>query len=450
MEIFFNFLRVKGINVFNLEKQINQLSLIELYSLIEECNAIINQKKENLSSDMKYIYTANTELSGGNYPCPNIVCRKQNIDKLAKFAVFFAEKIILANPLQQYNKEIFKTQEYPEYEELIKQEIINDFKILYYMRPLIDSGIIEIKEDKSHFCIDCYSKTVDNGKKFKQKINKIQVLMKKDFFDSITINYKLNTPKAKVVISSKSDIFHNEEELIIENPELIKQIKKIENINKRDKLVKEMVAESNVIDNQFHLWMQNIIFHNWYTNKYNSQYVTNREVDFKVLTSLYNEKNNNINNQALINGISHVVPYIHNIDIEKLVELRNHEKESFLVYRDAVQDVVDLSKKLDSEKQVREALNTFVRPELNKLKFKIKKNKKFLSRSIATDVAISGVFITVGMVTGVLDPQVTALLSLLGINYFRESGQKVVDLLGEPKSIINNKYGFLWKVNEIE
>ncbi len=96
---------------------------------------------------------------------------------------------------------------------------------------------------------------------------------------------------------------------------------------------------------------------------------------------------------------------------------------------------------------LRKAFNDTVRPELNNIELTIKNSRKLLWGSLAKDLIFGTGFITVGLFSGLLPPNIGEIVAALGgFNFVSGSLDKISKLVQEPSEIRNNKYYFLWKV----
>jgi len=148
-----------------------------------------------------------------------------------------------------------------------------------------------------------------------------------------------------------------------------------------------------------------------------------------------------------LNGFSYSVPFINNIDIKNLLRLRRNDYESFLVYRDSIRNFINEIEKIDNSNRIDEVFRDIVNPEINKMSQTFKNNKTLLKEKVKVELLISSCLIGLGLVGGLVPPDIGKVAGLLGgCEFLKSIITQYVESSAEPKEIKGNKLYFIWKL----
>jgi len=90
-----------------------------------------------------------------------------------------------------------------------------------------------------------------------------------------------------------------------------------------------------------------------------------------------------------------------------------------------------------------------VLPQLSTIDLAIKNSRKLLTRSVATDLGIGAGLVGVGLLSGILPPNMGEVATVVGgYSFVKGLAQQVCQLTSEPLSIRDNKYYLLWKLRK--
>ncbi|MCX6039004.1 MAG: hypothetical protein NTW99_14200 [Chloroflexi bacterium] len=155
-----------------------------------------------------------------------------------------------------------------------------------------------------------------------------------------------------------------------------------------------------------------------------------------------------LRSRALIDGFSHDIPYISNVPINKLIELRQKEGEAFEVYRDALNRAL-MQIDDSSVPRARQVFSDTVLPELHKINNAIKNSRKLLKRSIAQELLLGAGFIGIGLFSGLVPATFGECLAAVGgYSFITGIANEIKNLATEPPEIRENSYYFLWKIQK--
>lgn len=442
MQALFEYL--KEINLFpnRIETEIEKWDSAKVVQFINNCSELIPETGDKVSSIFSFI--ANSYMG-----CSEYRCRVKSVDQLSRFAALYADKVLIPNFFSQY---------YPKNINYItKLSIISELKLLYYVKPLLDSGLMGFARSKVHFCKDCYEEYLKDNKlnlfddkviKIKQAL-KIMYLKETRFFIGKEHGYYFIRN-----IGPEELVDHSEMYTMLDH--LPPSLHKFDNLlNTNESVTIELqekdIVQSDILDMRISPIVNDMMIQNWYSQLYGgANYLTNRKVDLDIISAI-NEPSVNIFSEAIIDSFHHSVPFIQNTQISKLIKLRLSEGEAFNVYRDALSSALKSSLLAKEPRYLKEAFDDIVRPELNKIDLTIKNSRKILWDSLTRDVVYGTGFITIGLYSGLLPPEMGNMMAALGgFKFVYGLLEKSSKLLQESDDIRNNKFYFLWKVREID
>lgn len=380
-------------------------------------------------------FTANRTLAGFPTPCASERCRMGNIEKMARFASLYADTIFIPSPFDKYLDD----------KDIDPFELLFDIYTLLILRPLIENHIIKFSSEYLCVCESCLSDIANEENKFNEKMKLVYDVIEEEYLNNnkYYINFEREKPYVQIEGPEKYG-FHGSMTFRFKRdiPEPIKEIlvkgRSIEiphNILKEIGVIESMT--SPIIDD---LYSQNSL-----VNLYDVSYLTHRDVDIEVMNALHSQSDIERSNQ-LVEGLSHLLPVINDLSLDKIVELRIKEGEAFSVYRDSLNSVVK-DKTNYSTKELKELFRDKINPELNKIEQTIKRNKKQLTGSIVKDVIFTSSIVSIGLYSGILPKDIGKVVAAIGgTKFLYELYNKIGKRFSTDEEINKNSYYFLWKL----
>lgn len=435
MDLLFDFLYRNNIFPDNINDEVDKLGKHQLVDFIEKCYELVPENHDKANSTFQFV--VNSRLSGLPIGCAALECRINNIDRLARFASLFADKVYINN---LFIKNYFNFENI----EMLKTELMIRLHLLFYIKPLLDSDVINFSISKICLCSKCYS----DYKPIEEKINLIKDFLSNRYLDETkfilerignsNIFSLINTGPEDLIEHSKtySIIFYENLPKIIQNRLRQKNFKE---------LTKGELIESNFIDHRINPIINDLMMQNFCSNIYNANYITDRDLDLELIKNV-NNLETNLFNEAFLDGFLHYIPFIKNVNLKNLIKLREKEGEAFKVYRDNISNTLNSAMKL-SKKEIKEAIDNTILPEINKINLTIRNSKKLLVKSLTKDIIIGTGAITIGLFSGLLPNDIGKIIAALGgFKYISSLFEKGIKIFEEPHVIRDNKYYFLWKV----
>jgi hypothetical protein len=437
MNELFEVIKSADINEGNARDIISNWSDKRFFNFLSKCLSSVYKEESPKTSIFHFV--ANSQLSGLPYPCSSLQCRIEHADKMARFAALYSDKVYIRNPFERY----FHLDEL-DYDDRIL--FSDDILVLLHLKDLFKSDILHFSTNNMAFCPDCYAKFVKNiADSIDHKMRDARKLLKSIFIKEASFKSYFNLePIVEVRAPGK----------LIENCHSLTVINKIPRgykkyfISKKPKALNQTIAQKlGVVDSYVDKIISDLTIQNWYSNLYDLNYVTDREIDLELI-SIFNDPTLNKFNKAIIDGFAHNVPILNNIALIKIVELRSQLKEEFNVYRDAIRTAT-MEITNSNATYAKQIFNDIILPELNNIDLAVKNSRRILRKNTTRSFIISTGFISLGLFSGILPGNIGQLLAAMGgYGFVKDSIKGGLSLLNEPESIRDNKFYFLWKVQK--
>lgn len=443
MEAYYGLLEYMGLDINNFYRIIQKWNNEQKAEFVQGVSEQIEKIDVKDSTLGHYGFIANSQLSGGISPCANFKCRLGHVDGLARFATLYADMVLIENPFDKYDLDM-------NFNDKVTQDLINDVGILFHLRALFDSKILRIARSNLHFCPECYHKVIPQYKDFEEKVHNVFNLINGIYLDEVSFTYIIDDycyPYFE--IKGPESLIEHGKRYIRYSPEYLeKRCKRFFDINQAHVLSEQEVLGLGLIEHLTNPVFDDIIRQNYYSNRYNINYLTDRDIDFKVLDAV-NRKEVKLRSKSMIEGLSHCVPYINQASLSDLVDLREKEGEAFLVYRDAINSVIKSIDSTEARDYV-EAYRDKIEPELHKINLTVKNSKILAKQKIARNLIECIGRVSIGWFSGLVPQSIGHIIAglggLSGVNILKD----VLELEQEPVSIRDNKYYFLWKVDKLD
>lgn len=400
-------------------------------------------------------HCASLSLSGDRTECFAYSCRENNLNKLARIAALYSDKVYINNFFSYFQSHCLC-------DDNIGVNFYNDLSLVYFIRPLLESGRISIISKVPPLCPTCMSGAIVGDKKNKKRIKEVNSAVSdiaKEYFERSTVYIESNgNGEFRYCIKAPPPYFEHGVRYYsgIVLPDFLlanQRIKKELEVKGRVKLSKKYqnelalhVDDANDIKHQ--------IFYETYVNDVlGTTYLTDKTIHLKFLEKISNNPDISKRNSIISNYLTTIVPFAEDVPINKLLSLREREEESFCQFRASINDAIfetnNLCEKIDDLK-AREIYSDIIYPKIRKLDLKVKEAKKDLVKTTYRSlVGVVGA-ISFGMYTGLLPSEALAIAKALGVG--KVCNDLIVKLmaLGDAKNSIKGEdLYFLWQIKKI-
>lgn len=391
-----------------------------------------------------YNFYANSTLAGAPFPCSAIECRMSNVADLLRFSALYADKMLLPSPIDKYVESIENGKR------VNRMDLAGDVIIILMLKPLVLSGIIGFFSAYICLCEECLKKVITRENELQEKLLKISELMHKETSESISCNLSRDSNGiAYLAVRGAERLgFHEQIDILIydENKKIKKLLKKSAEI----KLTTKMMDDFGIIDYLFTPLIDDVFRAQINTSFLDSSYITNRPYDAMMISELQSMgmSEDAIEHARLIEkGLFHKVPLIGEVQIEDIVNLREKDGEVFEGYRSKMNSILNTYDKLD-RKTILDIQKDIILPELDTMEQVIYRNKKALIKSAAQDILLMGGGIGIGVFSGMLPIDYSAVVGIVGgLSAISSVAEKARKCFSNDEIKSNNFY-FLYELQK--
>lgn len=391
------------------------------------------EKSKNKGSVFEF--RPNSTLSGGKYPCSDLYCRLNRLEELMRFSSLYADKVYIVSPIDKYMELLENGLEIDAY------ELAVDIIILLELKPLVINNIFKFQSEYICLCSNCSS-----------KFHRKKEMLKKDMDDCFKSLVIECSTKIECKLSIKEDI-----ELYIFNAEEYgynhKTVMSFKYYIPDNILGKLGTLKSDEVslnpDDILALDIPNFLLNKAYEDVFGKfiydndskiSYLTDREVDYTLLSYANGQTENNLH------LLDHSLSIIPDVSISNIVELRMKEGESFKVYRDKLNKEL---RKLNnpSKNEIKDLQLDIIQPEINKMNLALKNNKKIFGEQFKRDLVLWGSTISLGMLSGKVTKDMSSIIGAIGGISTLNNLYSTYKEVNSDSDIRNEPFYFLWKLN---
>lgn len=419
----------------------------ELVIFIEHLRNLIEQdyivKKYN-----PFTFVPSNELSGAG-GCFELNCKIERATRFAIFSSLYAEDVyiqlnFITNPHDEFDIEEIDADYETSFD--FRYMLECDISILNTYSKLIEAGIVHIAPPKNLYCKNCFHKEILGLENFIdiEPIKKSILSKAKLYINSH--DKKLNLLTFKV---ENMDEFFPEHGQIFTVPEknLIKlsnsSIKPGELITDKD-LINDFV--NNFVDGEF----ISASYYASYCKNNNAKLITNKISD-SMFMNLANQKNRHNHGLDYYNAIpKYDMPFVADITVEKALQLREIEGESFNKYRIALNKSISEQHKTNSTIEWHDIYDDILFPAFSELDEKLKKIRNGIYKKTFYEIAIVGTVVSAGVYTGIVPNNITDIMKSVGLGTGTaiSLGHQIFSKIPGKEILRENDYYFLWQLKK--
>lgn len=392
----------------------------------------LDSKDDLLTDDLApFNFIPSSELTGLS-GCREWECRAHRSQLLARYAALYADSVVVPWRLPLPNN--YRASEDFRY------ELVGAILAVLEMRPLIEAGIIKLVHPRFHFCNDCASTGLQMVKSIRDATRRTRIAHEARFLAKVE---KAHSPGTRLFSLSGPKEFLEHGSVLIELTRAPSWAKGV-----RGRLPKKVLAKSGFVDDVFEQIAGDLIFHQLCTQSYNAKLLTSLPGEAEILRRLNRQDEQTSAVLGLCARLTHEIPLMSDVPLERVLKIRNEEPAAFLHYRTAlagiVKDYIQPGKAL-SKIEAKQIYEDKLLPELAQLQRGAEVHRRKVLKKSAATAAIVMAVVTVGMTAGLHASDFAAMGSgaLMG---------GLAALLGEtspePDTVKNHQLYFLLKLSE--
>ncbi len=444
MEEFFQYLVSLGItsapDVFPVLVSVLDKSGIDgVRDIAAQCYILSEARSNYPRDDLKSVFkfSVGSSVSGGVRPCAEVECRVNNLYDFATFCALYAQRAYIPNPFEHVYERLNNGFEFASETAVMVfvNQIAGDIAVMFNFKPLLDQGILRINPQVKAFCNEHWEQHVREAETFQQKMKVLDPIL----IRTLNEHVRFELGRDKTIVVQDPERYTNMETFdFIKFPEnLVPYLRRAPHIFSAKEVEKLGIWEAIVVPA-----VNEVIFQKYSMFKQDAAYLTSYGLEKDIINGL-NSYSDEVRSKELFDALVHELPFVSNVTIESLVQLRSREAEAFEVYRDQFSSIIrNLRDKKISAVEAREIVQAEINPHLHKIDQLIKNNETtFTKRAAGMIVFDLGLAISAG-VFGNWEG-----VSKIGGLY------TIKDILGaifrsgaKPPEALNDNYFFLWSV----
>lgn len=430
--------------------KIDRLSLSKMVDIATEVENTVKEEQAPVNNPI-FSHSASLHLGGGSIECVNLDCRISRINKLARFALMYSDKVYINSFFSKYKK-LESKDNLPK----SKERFYDDLIVINEIRPLLQKGFIGLFAPTIDVCFACQAeKFLGEGarKKFKTQYNGL----KKTYLEKMEVTCKRVRAKYIYKCSGPMQYFdhvaftyHDVENhpIFTHKPRIMDRLEKGKIITVSKSLLKELELH----EDRAHIVAKNAI-HGLATSKcLNTAFLTENELHVSFLNSLHEFPIVQQQNAIAAKHLTSIVPFIEDVKLTDIIKLRNREEEAFINYRHALNSAITEFVKHGEQftkKEARALHADIIAPSLASLNIRVKQAKRDLVRKPFRSFAGVVGSISFGMLTGLIKPDIAAIATAIGFVGFGTKFIGDMMALGDSEDkIANEHFYFLWKIKK--
>jgi len=454
MHKLFNFLYKKNLIRRN-KLELTRLNNLSSTQVIDFSKAIVDFSKVEIKSDQTQLFShcASSSLAGGAEVCANPECRIQKLDSLARFSILYSDHVYINNYFSKYTDQHFLKNK--ESRGLIKS-FANDLKVLFYIKPLIETGKIRLATPDHHICPGCLA-NIKYGENAAQRMDKAIIQLNKAY-EKHTNAYLVFLGKEYAIECSGPEPYYehgggfivlNKSSKRIISHSLFSAAKQHGKVKIPLQVLKKIGFISSFFVGNV---VKNMAFDVATSQLTNTSFVTDNRLDINFLDAISQQQTEYIEerNNVAFKHLTSEVPFLADVAIGDLIKLRDSEQESFILFRQALNEAIDQfvkERNIPRSSIAKAIFQDVVYPHLTMLDKKVKLAKKSLRIKPVRTLGSTMALLSFGLFTGFVPAELKPIASLFGSTL--GGTQFIKDLLAindAENDIKMDKFYFLWKV----
>lgn len=417
--IFFDFLARNGLTQDNLEHTIAAWDLVRLVEFHNDFHTYSPTSPHDQGT--VYNFHATREMSGGAWPCGNIQCRTKNVNHLARFTALYADHVILQPPISYTPPKAINT--------LVIQHLINSLRVVYFFEPLLRSGLVSFAQAPPKLCDECLQKSLGINMTLKDAAREVIHAYLPNVKSSIGPSRRRGG-YTEIRLNGPTELFEHGEQISTRQG----AVDKFSNMSLED-LVMDYLDPV----------LFDIVQHHFSAVVSGGNFLASRQLHCDLIKTMHSQSPDTRNRQ-MMDALSHHLPFVQDVPLVKLIELRQKDGESFELYRQAVSAALKAAPNAD-DRHLAELFTDQVRPELARIDLTLRNSRRYLYGTIALDAVVLAGFVGIGLFSGLLPYDMDKVLAAIGgYKCLTDLKGKIDQLRKDTIGVNQNKFYFLWKV----
>ena len=405
----------------------------------------------------RFDFVPNTHIAGHRLWCDEWGCRLRRVDRLARFAVLWADTVLVPSYFDEYSEGVW------EFDPALRYAVAGDLKALVAIRPLLQSGIVRLFRPRFHICPACRDKMGRGLKEGEPAVGGARDRVYAQYVQQVSVRLTAQAEATEAFLPFDVHMAGPEElipdgAIIVGKPEppawlpprILGRIRRGHSVQYRvpSQRIRQVEEIRETVDDV----LSEVVSQLAACQQLGGRYLTDRLADATFLDVLSDGSEYAGWNAVLAQHLEYDMPIIESVPLTELLRIRDAEHDAFLVYRDTMSRVIRdhiKGKPAPSGREAQEIYEDIVRPALNKLNAKVTSLRRGLADRLRITVPVTATALGVGLVGGLLPAAANDLLITAGgLGLGREALASLASLTGAPSELRNENFYFLWKIGE--
>ncbi|MBN1123626.1 MAG: hypothetical protein JXA82_01365 [Sedimentisphaerales bacterium] len=426
---------------------IHKLTTLQIHNLADEIHAVIKRNKR--VQDVYMTHSASRELSGDASPCSSLECRKKHMNKLSRFAALYSDCVYIPSFFIKHKtfrgKDAIDQQRY---------HLFNDLYLLQQIQPLIECGYIRLYYFPDSICKSCLGEICED-KHLPVKVKKIINHISGKYQSHLDVHYGKRGNEYFMRINAPYPFLEHKTFRLSKkpHPELKKRKRLLSRVDHGEviKASKTLINSIGVLKNLAGNNVWNAILAHYCSISFKTAFVTENELDVESATMLHQDESIKRVNSIMAQHFTTFVPCVDDLSLKETIKLRKNEEDSFIQFRSALKEIISETVRAKGKFDMRDAKELYgdvLEPAICNLQIKVKQAKrKHLKKAYRNASGLIG-SIAIGVLCGVIRPDIVPILGLLGIKPVAEMISSTMAIQDGSEVIQNERFYFLWKMHQ--
>jgi len=372
----------------------------------------------------------------GDSGCAHLDCRLGKVQALARYAALYADEIVIPVELPHFGG----------YEDdlLARLGVAATICLALELRPLIEEGIVKLELPLFGFCKEC---GLAHRKREREVLRKARQLYEKEI-DRFSLRYTPATAERHGFVEMMGPPEYLEHGLII-----WKYLKEPAWAPKRPikrpprTLSRTVVRRSKLVRRLFDGLADDLVDQQLWGMGFDLKYLTASEGDIRFASWLSSGVNGELRLPGSAARLTHSIPILGDLSIRSVLKVRRDDRESFLIYRDTITNILKdhLSRGSElSERDTNQIYNDVQRPELIRLERAVRDHRRAHRRDTLAKLVGPAAVMSLGFASGLVPNELQKLfVALGGLKVLNDMTEAVASIRERPDEVRNHSLYFL-------
>lgn len=386
------------------------------------------------SGNSVFDFAISENFYGSASSCNELPCRLEQVQRLGEFCGLYSTKALLPAPFED-----FILNEEPPMTEFLQHEIATQVSMFYQIKPLVENGVLSFRSNIAAFCSNCLEKHRKNKEEWYQTHMKPVEEKIRERFER-EVRYTLVPEGPAIRMDGPEDLVEHgcqfmhfyeippDVEATVTSTETLVDIK--------------LKTVRDIIDKCTSSVVWDLMDHAEFSASHNYSFLTARPINIDILQD--ESRQQGIENDTILSE----APSPINLDLSKIVSLRQRREEDFVVFLDQIKDIVQ-ERRVHSEAQLTRELRERADHESRKIEKIVKNHCDDVNASYGTKAAVGSFTVGAGLLSGLVPPEVSEYVAApSGAGALYGVSSYLVKHLRDPSEARAHPYYFYWKANK--